>query len=423
MRRDKETQSMKIDVRDRIKELRRIPAKELRPHVKNWRRHPPKQIRAMRTVLREIGFAGAILAREDENGDLHLIDGHLRADVASDAVLPVLVLDVTEAEAEKILATLDPITGMAEIDEAAFAALIEGMDANLPEFQELLTELQPSYTKRGLIDEDTAPEIDPHAVSQLGDVWKAGEGHRIGCGDSTNSHDVGNVMLHDLADLVHLDPPYGTSYGGGRGSQEFGPILNDEKRGDALRKFLKTVFDMAALYKTPEAALYTWCHWSTFDVFWASLVAALFKPAACIVWDKQTMGLGYAHYRPQHEFLVYCPGTLWRGDRDQPDVWAVSRDPHVQYEHPTQKPVALIERAIRNSSDPGAIVLDLFGGSGSTLIACEKAGRVARLMEQDPRYVDIILRRWQQYTGRQVTLDGDGRTFDQVAEIRQSSSK
>jgi DNA modification methylase len=406
----------KIHFRDRIKELRRVPAKELMPHAKNWRRHPAKQRRAMRAVLREIGFAGAVLAREDESGQLHLIDGHLRADIAPDAALPVLILDVTEAEAEKILATLDPITGMAEIDESAFAALIESMDASLPEFQELLNELHPTSSKRGLIDDDATPEVLDNAITEPGYVWIAGD-HRIRCGDATSFDDLDDLFRQGRAGLIHLDPPYGIGYNGGRGAQQFGPILNDEKRGDAFREFLKRVFDLVAEYKTPEGALYTWCHWTTIDDFRAALHGSGFEPAACIVWDKLHMGLGYAHYRPQHEFLLYCPGKVWCGDHDQPDVWAVHRDAHLSYQHPTQKPVALIERAIRNSSDPRAIVLDLFGGSGSTLIACEKTGRMARLMELEPRYVDTIVRRWQAYTGRHATLEDDGRTFDEIAKL------
>jgi DNA modification methylase len=414
---------MKVKFRDRIKELRRVPAKELVPHVKNWRRHPAKQRRAMQAALAEIGFANTVLAREGEQGQLQLIDGHLRIGIDPEAIIPVLILDVTAAEAEKILATLDPITGMADIDEEAWVSVLQGIDAALPEFQELLDELHPGPpVVTGLTDEEDTPETPESPVTQVGDRWILGP-HHVHCGNSTSLNDVDQLMRLDRADLVHLDPPYGQNYGGGRGAQHFGPILNDDKHGDDFRCFIKQVFGAAVAYKKPEAAVYNWCSWRALDDFRAVLGASGLEPEACIVWNKEHMGLGFGHYRPQHELLLYCPGRQWQGGRDQPDVWSASREAHVRYQHPTQKPVALMERAILNSSKRGNIVMDLFGGSGSTLIACTKTGRLARLMELAPQYVDVIVKRWQAFTGQPAILAGDGRTFEAIGQLRESAHR
>lgn len=138
---------------------------------------------------------------------------------------------------------------------------------------------------------------------------------------------------------------------------------------------------------------------------------------ACIVWDKKSIGLGNSHYRPQHEFIFYCGGQ-WHGDKSQSDVWSLSRGSTSAYVHPTQKPVELVERALVNSSKAGDVVIDCFGGSGSTLIAAEKTGRHARLMELDPKYVDVIVARWQEFTGLQAVHADTGKTFAELSAGR-----
>ena len=135
------------------------------------------------------------------------------------------------------------------------------------------------------------------------------------------------------------------------------------------------------------------------------------EPSACIVWDKKYIGLGNANYRPQHEFIFYVKGGVWQGDRAQSDVWSLSRAAAQDYVHPTQKPVELVERALCNSSKAGDMVLDCFGGSGTTLIACEKNGRYARVMELDPKYCDVIVRRWQSFTGKRAVLESTRQPF------------
>lgn len=231
--------------------------------------------------------------------------------------------------------------------------------------------------------------------------------------------------------MVFTDPPYGMSYGGGRARGDHslnkrggvvvkahGMILGDDKTGEALIALVRGAIAAAVANSKEGAAAYVCFPWRTYTEFEEALEQAGLKPSACIVWDKKSIGLGNSNYRPQHEFIFYCKGGAWYGDRAESDVWYMSRGNTGAYVHPTQKPVELIERALTNSSKAGDTVLDVFGGSGSTLIACEKHGRHARLMELDPKYCDVIIKRWQDFTGRQAVLESTGQTFDEVSAAR-----
>ena len=266
----------------------------------------------------------------------------------------------------------------------------------------------------GLTDEDDAPAAPEFPVTVPGDLWILGK-HRLLCGDSTSVDAVGLLMGSDRADMVFTDPPYGMNYGGGRGKAKFGVIANDAESGAALSVLISGALATALIAKKEGAACYVCFTWRTYDEFWSALVAAGLGPTACIVWDKQRIGLGHGHYRPQHEFIFYVAGSDWRGDRAQSDVWRAARDSNTEYVHPTQKPVELICRAANNSSKAGDTILDLFGGSGSTLIACEKTGRNARLMELDPKYCDVICQRWADFTGKEPIRESDGAAWGSLA--------
>lgn len=193
-----------------------------------------------------------------------------------------------------------------------------------------------------------------------------------------------------------------------------GMILGDDKTGDDLVALVRDALATAVASSKSGAATYVCFPWRTYSEFEAALESCGLKASACIVWDKKSIGLGNANYRPQHEFIFYCKGGSWYGDKAQSDVWCMSRGATGQYVHPTQKPVELIERAIGNSSKGGDTILDLFGGSGSTLIACEKTGRINRSMELDPKYCDVIVKRWQDFTGKTATLESTGQTFAEL---------
>lgn len=189
-------------------------------------------------------------------------------------------------------------------------------------------------------------------------------------------------------------------------------IIGDDKTGDDLISLVRDAVLSAVTVSKDGASKYVCFPWRTYTEFEKSMVECGLKISACIVWDKKSIGLGNANYRPQHEFIFYVKGGSWYGDKAQSDVWYMSRGATGDYVHPTQKPVELIERAINNSSKSGDMVIDVFGGSGSTLIACEKTNRHCRMMELDPKYVDVIVKRWQDFTGKKATHAETGEAFD-----------
>lgn len=286
-----------------------------------------------------------------------------------------------------------------------------GLDINLDDFQE-----------DGLTDEDATPELVEDPVTKLGDVWVLGN-HRLICGDSTSIDTVEALMQNNKADLIFTDPPYGMSYGGGRaeGSSKkgdlvkaHGMIINDDLRGDALSKLLVDSLSNSKLYAKEEAPCYVCFNYKNYINFQSSFEAAGFSVDSCIVWDKKSIGLGMANYRPQHEFIFYCKGGQWFGSKNQSDIWSMSRGNTSAYVHPTQKPVELIQIAINNSSKKGDLIIDVFGGSGSTVIACESTSRRAMIIDLDPKYCDVIIKRWQNYTGNEAVLESTQEKYNEL---------
>ena len=276
-------------------------------------------------------------------------------------------------------------------------------------------EITPVYDN----NEDDAGNVSEDVTTQRGDVWILGE-HRLMCGDSTFVEDLDKLTNSAKVDLIFTDPPYGMSYGGGREKmartdgtvRNFGTIMNDDKEGADLIEMIQTAISNAALFAKESAAAYICFTWRTYSEFYSAVTLAGLTVNSCIVWDKKSIGLGNANYRPQHEFIFYCKGDVWNGGKDQSDVWDLSRGNTGEYVHPTQKPVELIEKAISNSSKPTQLVLDVFGGSGSTLIACEKLNRKCRIMELDAKYCDVIIKRWQKFSGKKAVLESTGEIFN-----------
>jgi DNA modification methylase len=270
----------------------------------------------------------------------------------------------------------------------------------------------------GLTDEDAVPEVEEVAISAPGDLWVLGN-HLLLCGDSTVAADVQRLMGGDAADCVFTDPPYNVDYEGY--TDEKLKIKGDRMSDAAFRQFLEAAFRSYRSVVKQGASLYV-CHPSSWQrEFQNALEVAGFNVRCQIIWGKNTFAWGFGRYKFQHEpiFYVHVAGQKdsWYGDKSQSTLWQ-EKKPAANRLHPTMKPVELVERALRNSSKAGDIVADLFGGSGSTLIGCERTGRNARLMELDPKYADVIVRRWQEYTGKQGMLDSEGRTFQQVATER-----
>ncbi len=242
-------------------------------------------------------------------------------------------------------------------------------------------------------------------------------------GDATNQGDVGKLIAGEVADLVFTDPPFNVDY---EGYTEQRLKMQGDRMSDAdFKKFLEAAFRALRTAVKPGASLYV-CHSSSWQrEFQNALESAGFQVRCQIIWAKNTFAWGFGRYKFRHEPLFYChiagQKDPWYGDKTQSTLWEANK-PAANRIHPTAKPVELIERALLNSSKTGDIVADLFAGSGSTLIACERRGRRARLMEIDPKYADCIVRRFQEYSGKTAVLSGDGRTFEVVAHERQAEA-
>jgi len=271
----------------------------------------------------------------------------------------------------------------------------------------------------GLTDEDDVPEVSEEPISLPGDLWILGD-HRLLCGDATNPSDVDRLMAGATADLVFTDPPYNVDYEGY--TEDRLKIKGDRMTAEQFQQFLRDSFAAYRAAVKPGASLYV-CHSSSWQrEFQSALEAAGFEVRCQVIWAKNTFAWGFGRYKFQHEPIFYChvrsQSDAWYGDKSQSTLWH-EKKPAANREHPTAKPVELIERALVNSSKAGDVVADLFGGSGSTMIACERRGRHARLMEIDGKYCDVIVKRWERYTGKQATLDGSGSSFEELARRRQ----
>lgn len=401
------------------------PTAKLVPYARNARTHSDDQVAQIAASIAEFGFTNPILAGSDGV----IVAGHGRLAAAQKLgldVVPVVVLDHLSPTQRRALVIADNrIAENAGWDDAMLRieiAALQGddFDLSLTGFDaDALAELMAGDESdgQGQTDDDAMPEMPETPVSRPGDVWLLG-GHRLLCGDSTVADSYDRLLDGAPVDMVFTDPPYNVNYANSAKDKMRGKdraILNDNL-GDGFYDFL-----LAAL--TPTIAhcrggIYVAMSSSELDVLQAAFRAAGGKWSTFIIWAKNTFTLGRADYQRQYEPILYGwpegAQRHWCGDRDQGDVWNI-RKPQKNDLHPTMKPVELVERAIRNSSRPGNVVLDPFGGSGTTLIAAEKSGRLARLIELDPKYVDVIVRRWQGWTGKQATRESDGALFDDHA--------
>lgn len=428
-----------MKIRDRIKEFRRVKASELRPNPKNWRTHPKGQQEALRGVLAEIGYADALLARELPDGTLELVDGHLRAETTPDQDVPVLVLDVNEEEAAKLLATLDPLASLAETDADALRSLLDQVETDSDALQEMLDQLAADA---GIVEpepevtEDDVPPVPVDPITKPGDLWLLGR-HRLLCGDSTKAEDVDKLVGDNLVDLVWTDPPYGVCLNDVQSVSEAkklhrrldGQIIhNDDLKPEDLRSFLYASLRIAYDKSRPGAVWYIAA--PSGDIF-GEFAYVLGREGInvwrhTLVWVKDRLVLGRADYHYRHESIMYGwkPGAGHRmiEDRTQDTVWEIKR-PGASPEHPSMKPVELIARAITNSSLRGEKVYDPFLGSGTTMIAAEQLERTCYGMELSRQYADVCCVRWSTLTGEQPILNETGETFAQVKERRSCDAK
>ncbi len=443
------------------------PVERLQPYAKNARTHSDEQVDQIAASMREFGFTNPILVDSADG----IIAGHGRLMAAKRlglSTVPVIVLDhLTDAQRRAYILADNKLALNAGWDEGLLAQELadlqdEGYDLALTGFNDdeldaLLDEAANDNDEGGgTQDDDAVPEVEKFHVSQQGDVWKLGP-HRLMCGDSTSQSDVAKLMNGQMAECLWTDPPYNVAYEGTAGK-----IKNDDMDDKSFYQFLLAAFTRASEHLLPGGAAYV-AHADTEGLnFRAAYKAAGFKLSGCVIWRKNSLVLGRSDYQWQHEPILYGwkegAAHRWYGDRNKTTIATVPGQPFKQNpdgtwqitvgettlivsgkdlavypeqhsvineekpkrngEHPTMKPVPLVERFLRNSTRVGDLVLDLFGGSGSTLIACEKTARTNCSMELDPKFADVIVRRWQEYTGKKATLDGDGRTFDDVEAER-----
>ena len=394
--------------------------KDLLPYARNSRTHSDAQVAQIAASVREFGWTNPVLV-DGENG---IIAGHGRVLAARklgmDEVPCIELAGLTDTQRRAYIIADNKLALNAGWDDELlaieFAELADaGFDNLLTGFtQDEIDALTPEQIPEGLTDEDAVPEVQADPVSKPGDVWLMGK-HRLMCGDSTSIDAVETLCQGQLVDMWLTDPPYNVAYEGG--TKEKLTIKNDSMGDDQFRQFLRDCYVAADAVMKPGAVFYIWHADSEGYNFRGAARDAGWTVRQCLIWKKSALVMSRQDYHWKHEPCLYGwkdgAGHLWASDRKQTTILEFDR-PQRNGTHPTMKPVELFEYQLLNNTKGGDVVLDSFGGSGTTLIAAEKNGRIARLMELDPKYVDVIVRRWQEFTGKQATHAATGATFAEV---------
>jgi DNA modification methylase len=422
--------------------MRRVSA--LKPYARNARRHSKRQVRQIADSIRRFGFTNPVLVSDEGE----IIAGHGRVMAAKELGLetvPTLKLSHLTSEERRAYVLADNKLALnAGWDTETLAIELEALielkfdvsltGFSLAEIDFTLDKAREASTEAPDDPADRIPDPGTVAVASAGDLWHLGR-HRLLCGDARSPHSVALLLGDDKADLIFTDPPYNVPINGhvsGLGAmrhREFAFAAGEMTRAEFTRFLTKTLANAAAVAKDGAIA-YVCMDWRHMRELLDAGDQVFSEQKNLCVWNKVNGGMG-TFYRSKHELIfVYKVGTaphtnsfgLGETGRYRTNVWdyagisSLGADRRAELAmHPTVKPVALVADAIRDCSRRGEIVLDLFGGSGTTLIAAETCGRQARLLEYDPIYCDTTLRRWEAYTGKQATLDGDGRVFEDVA--------
>ncbi len=372
-----------------------VEINKLIPYVNNARTHDDAQVTQIASSIREFGFNNPVLIDKD-NG---IIAGHGRVMAAKKLGLievPTITLDhLTEAQRKAYILADNRIALNSGWDNELLALELQELDTNIDlsllgfDADELNALLNPVELTDGLTDEDAVPDVPDEPKTRLGDIYQLGN-HRLMCGDSTSIDAVEKLMNGNAVDLIFTDPPYNVAFNGRSGKHDV--IMNDNLSESDFGSFIDEVCN--TIKAINPKAYYIWCNWNFYGVLQGKL-----DYKTCIVWAKNVFGMGNG-YRHQHEFCLFN-GKIDEVIKNESDLWEVKKDHN--YVHPTQKPVALSVRAFGNHIKL-LNVLDLFGGSGSTLIGAEQTGRKAFVMELDPKYCDVIVRRWEDFTGKKAEL-------------------
>tara|TARA_Y100001973_G_C5184588_1_gene326984 strand:+ start:371 stop:1630 length:1260 start_codon:yes stop_codon:yes gene_type:complete len=408
-------------------EIEMRSTKDLIPYVRNTRTHSEEQVGQIAASIKEFGFTNPVLVDQDNM----IIAGHGRVMAANKLDLkevPTIRLDyLTEAQKRAYVIADNRLALNADWDYEMLKVELKELDdlefdVNLLGFEDKEIDDLLAEPTEGLVDEDEVPDLPDEPTTKLGDLWILGE-HRLLCGDSTSIDAVYTLMDGHLADMVFTDPPYNVDYEGRGETNKLGKIKNDSMSDDDFTQFCRDFFNSYHIVMKPLASIYV-CHpdsASAPKIAFETTFAEMFKKSSTIIWVKQSAGMGWQDYRAQHEPILYGwkegKGSHYFVEaRDKTTIWNISRDAQSSYVHPTQKPVALPEEAILNSTKGQDIVVDLFLGSGSTLIACDKSLRKCYGMELDPKYCDVIINRWQDFTGKEAVHLELNKTYNELNE-------
>lgn len=403
-----------------------VPIASLKPYERNAKQHPAEQIDKLKASIEEFGFISPYLIDRDNN----IIAGHGRVEAAKalgmQTVPAVYIEGLTDAQRRAYILADNRLTELGGWDMDLVSQEVEWLQSegfNIDVTGFTADDILFDEIDFGL-DEETEPEPPADAITKIGDIWQLGE-HRLICGDSTRPDDLAALMQDDLADLLITDPPYNVDYEG-----KAGKIANDNMSQEDFECFIFQAFVNAAGYMKKGAAYYCWYGTSSQKSMQAGLEKAGLPPHQILIWVKNAFVLGRQDYQWRHEPCFYGwkeGGAHYFIDARSlttifDDLDNLTREEAIKrlkeysattsaiYEnkptrsplHPTMKPLGLFKKQIRNSSKVGDIVLDIFGGSGTTLIACEEMGRRCRIVEYDPRYATAIIQRWEEQTGRKA---------------------
>jgi len=386
-------------------EIEYIEVESLIPYARNSRTHSDEQVAQVAASIKEFGFTNPVLVDQDGM----IIAGHGRTLAAQRLQMkevPCLRLShLSEAQKRAYVIADNKLALNAGWDDELLAVELRDLkdsdfDLSLTGFgDDELADLLADALEEGLTDEDAVPEVPETPVTVEGDVWVLGR-HRLMCGDSTSIDAVDKLMDGKKADMVFTDPPYNVGFNGRSGKHDV--IKNDNLSDSDFKDFINGT--ISTIKAVDPKAYYIWCNWNFYGILQGKL-----DYKTCIVWAKNVFGMGNG-YRHQHEFCLFN-GKIDETIKNESDLWSVKKD-HA-YVHPTQKPVELSVRAFGNHIKL-INVLDLFGGSGSTIIGAEQTGRNCYMMELDPKYCDVIVKRWQEYTGKKAIHEETGKSYDEI---------
>jgi len=391
----------------------------IKPYENNPRKLKDSAIEKVAMSLKEYGFRQPIVVDKDRI----IVVGHTRYRASKKLgfkEVPITIADNLTPEQINAYRIADNRTAEeSEWDNELLKMEIKDLEAkdfkldllgfNEDQLNDMLFE-----EKQGLTDEDEIPEAPEEPITKLGDIWKLGK-HKLICGDATNKDTVKILMEDNKADLIFTDPPYNVNYSArtgirsGKIRDNMSYIKNDNLSDDEFDNLLENSISNMFENLDNKASYYICNNWHCSDVFKKILQKLNINVKAWIVWNKDWMSVGHSEYRSNHEFIFFgtldAKNRIFHNQGKENDVWTIRKLSPTNKIHTTEKPVALVERAIKNSSNNNQIVIDFFSGSGSTLIACEKNNRIFKGLELDPKYCDVIVKRWEQFTGKKAELE------------------